>query len=78
MRELFNKSELDKGMLRVNTPPHTREVRHLESCCNAVVTSCYWFLCKYFDESIESELVLSELSKLQDTDMDSNAYGCMK
>lgn len=69
---------VDNGMVRVFEHPHTPQIASLESACCVSSTAMYYFICKYYDISINGEKVVSEILKLQDKDQKSPTYGNLK
>lgn len=74
----YEKKELDNGMNRVYRHPHVTDIAHLESACEACSTGAYYFVSRYLGRDIDGITILTELSKLQDTNPESETYGCMK
>jgi len=78
LKQLFQTTQLDNGMVRTDTQPHTRDIEALPSACSGPFTGSYYFLCKYYDVSVDGETLLAEIAKLQDVDEKSPTYGCCR
>ena len=78
LKQYFESRDLENGFLRINSQPHTKDIEALKSCCSGVVTGEYYFVSKYFGIDIDGENIISEIAKLQDTDVDSPTYGCLR
>lgn len=77
-KEYYTPCELDNGMIRVMKKPHVTDLANLESACAAPETSSYYFVSRYLEKEIDGIKLLTELSKLQDTNPDSRTFGCLK
>jgi len=68
------------NMLLIQKQPHTAPVAHLNECCCGRSTACYYFLARYFSAINDKTAVdlLTELSKLQITDEQSDFFGCCR
>ncbi len=78
LKQYYQPKSLDDGMIRIVKKPHVTDIAHLESACVAPSTAVYYFVSRYLDIDIDGELILTELSKLQDINPESRTYGCMK
>ncbi len=78
LKQYFESRDLENGFIRINSQPHTKDIEALKSCYSGVVTSEYYFVSKYLGIDIDGENIISEIAKLQDTDVDSPTYGCLR
>ncbi len=72
--------EFNEYMVHSHVQPHTKPIKDLETCSNGKETAEYYFSSRYFDliDDEFAEKMVGELKKLQITDIDSSAYGCMR
>lgn len=78
LKNYYQPTNLENGMVRVHKKPHVSDLEHLDSACSAPATGVFYFVSRYLGIDIDGELLLTELTKLQDNDPESITYGCMK
>ena len=82
LKESFIKKEVvfKDNLLLLQAQPHTAPIADLKECSDGVATAHYYFISRYFNliDDDKAASIVSEIKKLQNTDENSNYFGCMR